>query len=203
MAFLRSSTGQESAVTCGCGAALLLRSPLMGDYAALGRAEGAEPRAPDPVGADVARDELSRAPFAAACVTTSARSREDLGYAFLIFASRDDQLARRPHPDERAPRRGAGGLGRLLARRCRTWPRPHDGSGARGRQLRFRRSCICTGSRRRRCPTTLPRSACWSAGFRREGWRAAISRSTASGKTTFCTPCSRDARGDPSEALTA
>ena len=53
MAFLRSSTGQDSAVTLR-GRGVWLRAPLMGDYAPWAELRAHEPRSPDAVGAGLA-----------------------------------------------------------------------------------------------------------------------------------------------------
>ena len=91
MAFLRSSTGHDSAVTLR-GRGVWLRAPLMGDYAPWAelRAMSRDHLTPwEPVWQ---RDELSRSAFRRRVRHYQRESREDLGYAFLIFSDADDQL---------------------------------------------------------------------------------------------------------------
>jgi ribosomal-protein-alanine N-acetyltransferase len=91
MAFLRSTTGHDSAVTLR-GRGVWLRAPLMGDYAPWAelRALSRDHLTPwEPVWQ---RDELSRSAFRRRVRYYQRESREDLGYAFLIFSDVDDQL---------------------------------------------------------------------------------------------------------------
>jgi len=91
MAFLRSSTGLDSAVTLR-GLGVWLRAPLMGDYAPWAelRAMSRDHLTPwEPVWQ---RDELSRSAFRRRVRHYQREAREDLGYAFLIFSDTDDQL---------------------------------------------------------------------------------------------------------------
>jgi ribosomal-protein-alanine N-acetyltransferase len=91
MAFLRSSTGPDSAVTLR-GRGVWLRPPLMGDYAAWAelRAMSRDHLTPwEPVWQ---RDELTRSAYRRRLRHYQREAREDLGYAFLIFADADDTL---------------------------------------------------------------------------------------------------------------
>ena len=137
MAFLRSSTGHDSAVTLR-GRGVWLRAPLMGDYAPWAelRAMSRDHLTPwEPVWQ---RDELSRSAFRRRVRHYQRESREDLGYAFLIFSDADDQLVGGLTLSN--VRRGvtqAAVLGYWLGKPfvCRGL---HDGSGARRRRLRLR-----------------------------------------------------------------
>src|SRR4249920_2981326 len=85
MAFLRSSTGHDSAVTLR-GRGVWLRAPLMGDYGPWAelRAMSRDHLTPwEPVWQ---RDELSRSSFRRRVRHYQREAREDLGYAFLIFS---------------------------------------------------------------------------------------------------------------------
>jgi len=91
MAFLRSSSGQDSALVVR-GRGVLLRPLLMGDYAAWAelRARSREHLTPwEPVWQ---RDELTRSAFRRRVRHYQREAREDLGYAFLIFKEADDLL---------------------------------------------------------------------------------------------------------------
>jgi len=91
MAFLRSSTGHESALTLR-GRNVWLRAPMMGDYVAWAelRALSRDHLTPwEPVWQ---RDELSRSSYRRRVRHYQREAREDLGYAFLIFAEVDDKL---------------------------------------------------------------------------------------------------------------
>jgi ribosomal-protein-alanine N-acetyltransferase len=91
MAFLRSTTGHDNAVTLR-GRGVWLRAPLMGDYAPWAelRALSRDHLTPwEPVWQ---RDELSRSAFRRRVRYYQRESREDLGYAFLIFSDVGDQL---------------------------------------------------------------------------------------------------------------
>ncbi len=91
MAFLRSTTAHDSAVTLR-GRGVWLRAPLMGDYAPWAelRAMSRDHLTPwEPVWQ---RDELSRSAFRRRVRHYQREAREDLGYAFLIFSDADDQL---------------------------------------------------------------------------------------------------------------
>lgn len=91
MAFLRSTTGPDSAVTLR-GRGVWLRAPLMGDYGSWAelRALSRDHLTPwEPVWQ---RDELTRSAFRRRLRHYQREAREDLGYAFLIFSDSDDQL---------------------------------------------------------------------------------------------------------------
>jgi [ribosomal protein S5]-alanine N-acetyltransferase len=91
MAFLRSSSAPESAITVR-GRGVWLRAPMMGDYAAWAelRALSRDHLTPwEPVWQ---RDELSRSAYRRRVRHYQREAREDLGYAFLIFSDADDSL---------------------------------------------------------------------------------------------------------------
>jgi len=91
MAFLRSSTGFDGAIALR-GHSVWLRAPSMGDYAAWAelRAMSRDHLTPwEPIWQ---RDELSRSAYRRRVRHYQREAREDLGYAFLIFADADDQL---------------------------------------------------------------------------------------------------------------
>ncbi len=91
MAFLRSSASQDSALVVR-GRGVWLRAPVMGDYAPWAelRAMSREHLCPwEPVWQ---RDELTRSAFRRRVRHYQRESREDLGYAFLIFEDGADQL---------------------------------------------------------------------------------------------------------------
>jgi [ribosomal protein S5]-alanine N-acetyltransferase len=92
MAFLRSTTGHDSALSLR-GRGVWLRAPMMGDYGPWAelRALSRDHLTPwEPVWQ---RDELSRSSYRRRVRHYQRESREDLGYAFLIFSDADDQLA--------------------------------------------------------------------------------------------------------------
>ena len=115
MAFLRSTTGHDSAVTLR-GRGVWLRAPLMGDYAPWAELRALSRDHLTPWEPIWQRDELSRSAFRRRVRHYQRESREDLGYAFLIFSDVDDQLRRRPDALQRAPRCHPGSRARLLAR---------------------------------------------------------------------------------------
>jgi ribosomal-protein-alanine N-acetyltransferase len=91
MAFLRSSTSHDAAPAIR-GARVWLRPPASGDYAAWAelRARSRDHLTPwEPTWAD---DELSRTAFRRRIRHYQRELRDDLGYAFLIFARADDTL---------------------------------------------------------------------------------------------------------------
>ena len=91
MAFLRSSTAQDSAQVVR-GRGVWLRPLQMNDYAAWAelRARSRDHLVPwEPVWQ---RDELTRSAFRRRVRHYQREAREDLGYAFLIFKEADDQL---------------------------------------------------------------------------------------------------------------
>ena len=130
----------------------------MGDYAPWAELQSAKPRASDRVGADVARDELSRSSFRRRVRHYQRETREDLGYAFLIFREADDQLLGRSQLSN--VRRGvtqAALLGYWLGLPLVGRGYMTEAVGAACYRSPSRRS-VCTGWRRRPCRTTLPRS---------------------------------------------
>ena len=91
MAFLRSSIGQEGVHTVR-GRGVLLRPAVMSDYGPWAelRAHSREHLTPwEPVWQ---RDELSRSSFRRRVRHYQREARDDLGYAFLIFADAGDEL---------------------------------------------------------------------------------------------------------------
>lgn len=91
MAFLRSSIGQEGAYVVR-GRGLLLRPAVMSDYGPWAelRARSRDHLTPwEPVWQ---RDELSRSAFRRRVRHYQREARDDLGYAFLIFADPGDEL---------------------------------------------------------------------------------------------------------------
>ena len=91
MAFLRSTTSHDSAVTLR-GRGVWLRAPLMGDYAPWAELRALSRDHLTPWEPIWQRDELSRSAFRRRVRHYQRESREDLGYAFLIFSDVDDQL---------------------------------------------------------------------------------------------------------------
>jgi ribosomal-protein-alanine N-acetyltransferase len=91
MAFLRSSAGYDTAQMVR-GRGVWLRAPMMGDYGPWAelRAMSREHLRPwEPVWQ---RDELTRSAFRRRVRYYQRESREDMGYAFLIFEDGEDQL---------------------------------------------------------------------------------------------------------------
>ncbi|HET6320971.1 MAG TPA: GNAT family protein [Hyphomicrobium sp.] len=91
MAFLRSSSIPDGSITLR-GRGVWLRAPSMGDYGPWAelRAASRDYLAPwEPIWQ---RDELSRSAFRRRVRHYQRESREDLGYAFLIFSDADDAL---------------------------------------------------------------------------------------------------------------
>ena len=124
MAFLRISLGQESR-TYRRARRVVLRAPLMMRLCGLGRVRADEPRSPDAVGAGLGARRADPSAFRRRMRHYQREMREDLGYAFFIFSETDDDAARRPDAQQRAPRRDAGGVARLLARRRQHRARLH------------------------------------------------------------------------------
>lgn len=91
MAFLRSTTGPDSAVTLR-GRGVWLRAPLMGDYGAWAELRALSRDHLTPWEPIWQRDELTRSAFRRRLRHYQREAREDLGYAFLIFSDSDDQL---------------------------------------------------------------------------------------------------------------
>ena len=133
-----------------------------------------------------AHDDLARSIFRRRLRAYAKDIRDDAGYPFSSSTAATDKLI--------------GGLTLSNVRRGSTqaaslgyWmgaPLPAADTCGRRRALlpvAFT-SSACTGSRRRRCPATLLPFACWSSpASRGRAWRAAISRSTATGKITCFT----------------
>ncbi|MFA5898669.1 MAG: GNAT family protein [Hyphomicrobium sp.] len=91
MAFLRSSTGHDSALTIR-GRNVWLRAALMADYAPWAELRAMSREHLTPWEPQWQRDELSRSSFRRRVRHYQREAREDMGYAFLIFADTDDQL---------------------------------------------------------------------------------------------------------------
>jgi len=91
MAFLRSSTSQE-ATPLVRGEIVWLRPPLLGDYAAWAELRAQSRAHLEPWEPLWALDELSRSAYRRRVRHYQHEAREDLGYAFFIFARGDDQL---------------------------------------------------------------------------------------------------------------
>lgn len=91
MAFLRSSSGHDSALTLH-GRSVWMRAPLMADYVAWAELRAMSRDHLTPWEPQWQRDELSRSAFRRRVRHYQREAREDLGYAFLIFSEADDQL---------------------------------------------------------------------------------------------------------------
>lgn len=91
MAFLRSSSGQDSALTLR-GRRVWMRAPLMADYVAWAELRAMSRDHLTPWEPQWQRDELSRSSYRRRVRHYQREAREDLGYAFLIFSEADDQL---------------------------------------------------------------------------------------------------------------
>lgn len=91
MAFLRSSTGHDSALSIK-GRGVWQRAPVMGDYAAWAELRAMSRDHLTPWEPAWQRDELSRSSFRRRVRHYQREAREDLGYAFLIFSEADDVL---------------------------------------------------------------------------------------------------------------
>ncbi|MFN3625137.1 MAG: GNAT family N-acetyltransferase [Hyphomicrobium sp.] len=91
MAFLRSSSGQDSALTLR-GHRVWMRAPLMADYVAWAELRAMSRDHLTPWEPQWQRDELSRSSYRRRVRHYQREAREDLGYAFLIFSEADDQL---------------------------------------------------------------------------------------------------------------
>lgn len=91
MAFLRSSSGHDSALTLR-GRSVWMRAPLMADYVAWAELRAMSRDHLTPWEPQWQRDELSRSAFRRRVRHYQREAREDLGYAFLIFSETDDQL---------------------------------------------------------------------------------------------------------------
>lgn len=91
MAFLRSSSGHDSALTLR-GRSVWMRAPLMADYVAWAELRAMSRDHLTPWEPQWQRDELSRSAFRRRVRHYQREAREDLGYAFLIFSEADDQL---------------------------------------------------------------------------------------------------------------
>lgn len=91
MAFLRSSSGHDSALTLR-GRSVWMRGPLMADYVAWAELRAMSRDHLTPWEPQWQRDELSRSAYRRRVRHYQREAREDLGYAFLIFSESDDQL---------------------------------------------------------------------------------------------------------------
>lgn len=91
MAFLRSSSGYDGAITLR-GHGVWLRPPLMGDYAPWAELRAMSRDHLTPWEPQWQRDELSRSSFRRRVRHYQREQREDLGYAFLIFSDANDEL---------------------------------------------------------------------------------------------------------------
>lgn len=91
MAFLRTSTGHDSPVTLR-GRGVWLRAPLMGDYGPWAELRAMSRDHLTPWEPLWQRDELTRTAFRRRVRHYQRESREDLGYAFLIFSDGGDEL---------------------------------------------------------------------------------------------------------------
>lgn len=91
MAFLRSSSGQDSALTLR-GHRVWMRAPLMADYVAWAELRAMSRDHLTPWEPQWQRDELSRSSYRRRVRHYQREAREDLGYAFLIFSETEDQL---------------------------------------------------------------------------------------------------------------
>ena len=117
MAFLKSSLGTDlNLVVSGRG--VWLRPPMMSDYAAWAELRAMSRDHLTPWEPQWARDELSRSAFPPA--SAPLRPREPRGPRLRLFhlPRRRGARDRRPHAQQRAPRRLAGRLARLLAGRA-------------------------------------------------------------------------------------
>lgn len=91
MAFLRSSSGIDSALTLR-GRSVWMRAPTMADYVAWAELRAMSRDHLTPWEPQWQRDELSRSSFRRRVRHYQREAREDLGYAFLIFSESDDKL---------------------------------------------------------------------------------------------------------------
>ncbi len=91
MAFLRTSLGHDTGPIVR-GRRVVLRTPQMYDYAAWARVRQLSREHLTPWEPTWARDELTRPAFRRRIRHYQREMRDDLGYAFFIFAERDDAL---------------------------------------------------------------------------------------------------------------
>lgn len=91
MAFLRSSSGHDAALALR-GRNVWLRAPVMADYVAWAELRAMSRDHLTPWEPQWQRDELSRSSYRRRVRHYQREAREDLGYAFLLFAEADDQL---------------------------------------------------------------------------------------------------------------
>jgi ribosomal-protein-alanine N-acetyltransferase len=91
MAFLRSSSGHDASLTVR-GRNVWLRAPAMTDYPAWAELRAMSRDFLTPWEPQWQRDELSRTSFRRRVRHYQRESREDLGYAFLIYSESSDQL---------------------------------------------------------------------------------------------------------------
>ena len=91
MAFLRSSIGTDTGPIVR-GRRIVLRAPQMSDYAAWARVRQLSREHLAPWEPTWARDELTRSAFRRRIRHYQREMRDDLGYAFFIFADADDAL---------------------------------------------------------------------------------------------------------------
>ena len=91
MAFLRSSSGHDAALTLRARN-VWLRAPLMVDYGPWAELRALSRDHLTPWEPQWQRDELSRSAYRRRVRHYQREAREDQGYAFLIFADSDDKL---------------------------------------------------------------------------------------------------------------
>jgi ribosomal-protein-alanine N-acetyltransferase len=91
MAFLRTSLGQDAGPVIR-GRRVVLRVPQMYDYAQWARVRQLSRDHLEPWEPTWARDELTRTAFRRRVRHYQREMRDDLGYAFFIFAERDETL---------------------------------------------------------------------------------------------------------------
>ncbi len=91
MAFLRSSSGHDAALTLRARS-VWLRAPLMVDYGPWAELRALSRDHLTPWEPQWQRDELSRSAYRRRVRHYQREAREDQGYAFLIFSDSDDKL---------------------------------------------------------------------------------------------------------------
>ena len=198
MAFLRSSITQD-AVGIVRGRGVWLRPPMMSDYAPWAELRARSREHLTPWEPAWPRDDLSRSAFRRRMRHYQREAREDLGYAFLIFRDTDESSSAALTLSN--VRRGvtqAAMLGYWLG--LPSWAGLHDRGRARAvaafafDELRLHRLEAATMPSNAASIRVLERN-----GFRARGPRAAaISRSTARGRTTCCSgSCPRNSRARP------
>ena len=152
------------------GRRVFLRAPTMDDWAGMGRIAGPQPGLSHAVGTDLARGFAGPRPFPPPAAPAGPRMAGGRGLRPVRLPQRQAPAGRRHQPQQRAPRRRPGGLGRLLDGPALCRPGADDRRACARSCPSCSTSSACTGSRPPACRTTSPpRAVLAKVGFHEEG----------------------------------